>query len=295
MAVTTAQCVILKGIGGFYYVHYNGELIECKAGGRLRLDKERKPAVGDKASIEITDGAGYITQILPRRNFLPRPPIANIDRLFIVASQAMPSTDTLLIDKVLLIAALQGIEPIILLNKSDLDASAQLKKTYSLAGIRIISTSAQNGEGVDEVRDMLGGNISAFTGNSAIGKSSLLNCLMKQETMPIGEMSKISRGKHTTRHVELFPVAGGFIADTPGFSSFDIVRMEHAKKEDLQNYFPEFEPYIGHCRFNGCAHNKEPNCAVTHAALDGKIAKSRLDNYRTLYEELSALKDWENK
>lgn len=287
------QSVILKGIGGFYYVSHENKLIECKAGGRLRLDRERKPAVGDIAIIEMSDDTGYITSILPRRNFLQRPAIANIDRLFVVASEAMPATDTYLIDKVLVIAFAQNIEPVILLNKSDLNISAKLKKIYSQAKVKTISTSAETGMGLDEVRKMLCDKISAFTGNSAIGKSSLLNCIMEHETMPIGAMSKIERGKHTTRHVELFPVAGGFLADTPGFSSFDIMRMERIRKEELQNYFPEFEPYIGKCRFNGCAHDKEPDCAVTAAMQSGEISESRVCNYRKLYAELSTIKDWE--
>ncbi|WP_458861908.1 ribosome small subunit-dependent GTPase A [Acidaminobacterium chupaoyuni] len=290
--------VILKGIGGFYYVDAEGETIECKAGGRLRKLRDFRPAVGDLAQIERHGETGYIVSIEQRRNFLLRPPIANIDRLFIVASQADPITDSYLIDKVMVIAQYQKIEPILLLNKWDLLPSLQMEADYRGAGIRVLRTSAESGQGIDELRALLKGKISAFTGNSGIGKSSLLNRLELKcgADMETGGISRISRGRHTTRHVELFPVeGGGYLADTPGFSSFDISKMEHIPKEELQEYYEEFSPYLGQCRYHGCAHCKEPGCAVEEAAQKGEISRARLENYRKLYEELSQWKEWANK
>lgn len=291
----TIEAVILRGIGGFYYIAHEGREVECKAGGRLRLRRDFRPAVGDRALVELRGEEGLITEILPRRNFLLRPPIANIDQLIIVASQASPVTDTYLIDKVSVIALRQGITPIIALNKSDQNLSQDFEKIYLGAGFRVVRTSAETGEGVDELRSLLAGKISAFTGNSGIGKSSLLNRLDDDVNMETGSISRISRGRHTTRRVELFPVAGGFLADTPGFSSFEITRMDRIPKDELEQYFPEFEPYIGHCRFSGCAHCKEPDCAVAQACEAGTIAPTRLENYRRLYEELAQLKEWETK
>ncbi len=287
--------VILKGIGGFYYVHTGRRQIECKAGGRLRLNRREKPAVGDRVMVEERGEEGLITQILPRKNFLQRPPIANIDQLFIVASQASPVTDPYLIDKVSVIALRQGIQPILVLNKQDVDPSQDFRQIYEKAGFPVLSTSAETGEGVEELRQMLRGKVSAFTGNSGIGKSSLLNRLEEGVLMETGSISRISRGRHTTRRVELFFVAEGYLADTPGFSSFDISRMEHIPKEELEQYFPEFEPFLGQCRFSGCAHCKEPDCAVDQGAREGAIAPSRLESYRKLYEEMAQWKEWENK
>ena len=268
--------VILKGIGGFYYVHTGRRQIECKAGGRLRLNRREKPAVGDRVMVEERGEEGLITQILPRKNFLQRPPIANIDQLFIVASQASPVTDPYLIDKVSVIALRQGIQPILVLNKQDVDPSQDFRQIYEKAGFPVLSTSAE-------------------TGKPNVGKSSLLNRLEEGVLMETGSISRISRGRHTTRRVELFFVAEGYLADTPGFSSFDISRMEHIPKEELEQYFPEFEPFLGQCRFSGCAHCKEPDCAVDQGAREGAIAPSRLESYRKLYEEMAQWKEWENK
>ena len=291
----TIEAVILKGIGGFYYICWQGREIECKAGGRLRLRRDFRPAVGDLARVELRgQDEGLITDILPRRSFLLRPPVANIDQLMIVASEADPETDPYLIDKVVVIALRQGIQPAVVLNKADLRPSPRLEEIYRQAGFPTIQVSAQTGQGLEELRRLLKNKISAFTGNSGVGKSSLLNRLEPGVSLETGAISRISRGRHTTRRVELFPLQdGGYAADTPGFSSFDISRIDRIPKEELEQYFPEFEPYIGQCRFSGCAHCKEPDCAVDQAARQGRIAPSRLESYRSLYEEMAKRKEWQ--
>lgn len=291
----TIEATILKGIGGFYYVRWQGREIECKAGGRLRLRRDFRPAVGDLARVELRGrDEGLITEILPRRSFLLRPPVANIDQLIIVASEADPETDPYLIDKVSVIALRQGIQPVVALNKGDLRPSLRLEEIYRRAGFPTVQVSAQTGQGLEELAGLMRGKISAFTGNSGVGKSSLLNRLEPGFGLETGAISRISRGRHTTRRVELFPLqGGGYAADTPGFSSFDISRIDRIPKEELEQYFPEFEPYLGRCRFAGCAHCKEPDCAVDQAARQGLIAPSRLESYRRLYEEMAKWKEWQ--
>lgn len=286
--------VVLKGIGGFYYVLRDGSVHECKAGGRLRLG-DISPVAGDLVTFEMSGDDGLITSIKPRKNGLMRPPVANIDRLFIVASQAPPSTDPFLIDKVTVIALWQDIEPIILLNKCDIDDCGEFWETYTRAGFKVIRVSTVTGEGIDEVREMAKTGVSCFTGNSGIGKSSILNCLMPNKNLLVGRISRIARGRHTTRQSELYPCGEGFVIDTPGFSAFEITRMENIHKEQLQHYFPEISGYFDKCRFSGCAHIKEPGCAVRQSVRDGLIPKSRYLSYRKLYEELAQIKDWERK
>ncbi len=285
--------IVLKGIGGFYYVLRDGQVYECKAGGRLRLG-DISPVAGDWVTFELSGEDGLITSIKPRKNSLIRPPVANIDRLFIVASSASPSTDPLLIDKVSVIALWQDIEPIILLNKCDLDPSHDFYETYTRAGFKTIRVSAVTGEGLDEVKALSNTGISCFTGNSGIGKSSILNHLLPNKNLLVGRIStKIARGRHTTRSSELFPCGDGFVIDTPGFSSFDITKMERIKKDQLQHYFPEITDHFDQCRFSGCAHIKEPGCAVRQLVRDGVISRSRYDSYKKLYGELAQIKDWE--
>ena len=221
--------------------------------------------------------------------------MANIDQLVILASEAPPVTDPYLIDKVTVIALYQGIDPIIVLNKSDLAPSESLFRAYTQAGFPVVRASAVTGEGIDELRGLLSGKVSAFTGNSAIGKSSLLNRLDGRFALQVGGMSeKIGRGRHTTRHVELLRLEnGGFVADTPGFSTFDAVRMERLTADTLQHYFPEIDRLFGQCRFSDCRHSKEPGCAVREAVERGEIAKSRHESYCTLLEEVSNQKLWE--
>ncbi len=287
------QGVVIKGIGGNYDVACEGQILRCRASAKIKHQKNLL-AAGEYVELRITDDGGYITERLPRRNGLIRPAIANIDQLVILASQAPPVTDPYLIDKVTVVALYQGIQPVILLNKSDLHDSVDLYHAYQKAGFPVLRASAVTGEGVEEVKAMLAGKISAFTGNSAIGKSSILNRIDSRFGLQVGDMSeKIARGRHTTRHVELFQLDnGGFVADTPGFSTFDAVRMEKLTKENLQQYFPEIDQFFAQCRFTDCKHIKEPGCVVREAVERGEIAKSRYESYCMLYEEVAAQKLW---
>ena len=284
--------VVIKGIGGNYDVACGDEILRCRASAKLRRDGVL--AAGEYVTLRVTGSGGYILERLPRRNGLIRPAIANIDQLVILCSQAPPVTDPYLIDKVTVVALYQGIRPIILLNKCDLDPSGELYDAYQKAGFPVVRASAVTGEGVEELTAMLAGKISAFTGNSAIGKSSILNRIDSRFGLQVGDMSeKIARGRHTTRHVELLRLEnGGLVADTPGFSTFDAVRMEKLTRENLQHYFPELEPYFARCRFSDCRHIKEPGCLVREAVERGDIARSRYESYCKLYEEVAAQKLW---
>jgi len=286
--------IILKGVGGTYWVDCGDRVYACKAGGRLRLRTE-KPVTGDQVQIETSGDEGYIVALLPRKNALIRPAIANIDQLFILASNAPPQTDPYLIDKVSVIALYKGITPVIVLNKCDLDQSEALYETYRKTPFPVLRVSAATGEGVETLVDMLADKVSAFTGNSGIGKSSILNRIDGRFTLAVGDISqKIERGKHTTRHVELLRLDnGGLVADTPGFSSFEITQMERIPKDQLQEYFPEIGACFGTCQFSDCAHIKEPGCSVRHKVKMGEIPPSRYESYCKLHEELAKLKDWE--
>lgn len=284
---------IIKGIGGFYYVDTPEGVVECKARGRFRI-RGGKPMVGDWVRWERQpDGTGFLTELAPRKNSLIRPPVSNLDQLVIVLSQAAPQTDLFLVDKVIAIGENKGIEPILCINKWDLVPAEEWRQLYEKAGFTVLAVSAQTGLGVEELRGCLEGKLSAFTGNSGVGKSSLLNQLNQAQSMPVGEISKIQRGRHTTRHVELWPVGGGYIADTPGFSAFDTEQMDLVYKEDLPDSFREFTPYLGRCRFTGCAHVKEKDCAVRRAVEEGEIAPSRYESYCRLYESVRQIQDWQ--
>ncbi len=285
---------ILKGIGGFYYVDTADGVIECKARGRFRKTVG-KPIVGDRVELDVQpDGTGYLLEIAPRQNSLIRPAVANLDLVVVVATEAPPQTDPFLIDKVIAIAENKGIQPCVVLNKTDLDACDTLHDTYRLAGIDVMRVSAATGKGMDDFRAYLKGKTAAFAGNSGVGKSSLLNALLPGFGAETGTISdRIGRGRHTTRHVELVPYNGGYIADTPGFSSFDTEQMDLVLREDLQYAFREFAPYLTECRFTGCAHVKEKGCAVLAAVEAGKIAQSRHDSYVKLYESVKDLKEWQ--
>ena len=284
--------VVIKGIGGNYDVACGDEILRCRASAKLRRDGVL--AAGEYVTLRVTGSGGYILERQPRRNGLIRPAIANIDQLVILCSQAPPVTDPYLIDKVTVVALYQGIRPIILLNKCDLHPSGELYDAYQKAGFPVVRASAVTGEGVEELTAMLAGKISAFTGNSAIGKSSILNRIDSRFGLQVGDMSeKIARGRHTTRHVELLRLGnGGLVADTPGFSTFDAVRMEKLTRENLQHYFPELEPYFARCRFSDCRHIKEPGCLVREAVERGDIARSRYESYCKLYEEVAVQKLW---
>lgn len=288
------QGTILKGIGGFYYVDTADGVIECKARGKFRKTVG-KPMVGDRVKIEMqTDGTGYLMEIAPRRNYLIRPALANIDLLVAVASAAPPVTDPFLVDKVVAIAENKGIEPLVVVNKTDLDAGKEWLQTYQLAGIDVLAVSAETGEGIQDLRQKISGKTAAFAGNSGVGKSSLLNQLLPSFGAQVGAISdRIGRGRHTTRHIELVPLDTGYLADTPGFSSLDTEQMDLVLREDLQYAFREFAPYLGQCKFTGCAHVKEKGCAILAAVEAGEIARSRHDSYVKLYESVKDLKKWE--
>lgn len=285
---------IIKGIGGFYYVDTADGIIECKARGKFRKTIG-KPVIGDKVNVAVqNDGTGYLLEIHERKNQLIRPALANIDLLIAVVSAAPPVTDPFLIDKVIAIAENKGIQPMVVINKTDIDKGESLFEIYKNAGIDVLSVSASTGFGVDELKTMLKDKVSAFAGNSGVGKSSLLNRLIPDFSAQVGSISdRIGRGKHTTRHIELVPFENGYIADTPGFSSFDTEQMDLVLSEDLQYAFREFEPYIGKCKFTGCAHVKEKDCEILNAVEKGEISKSRHESYKKLYESVKDLKKWE--
>lgn len=289
--------LIVKGIGGFYYVKTNsGHVVECRAAGRFRKEG-LTPSVGDRAvfkrsNIEKSDEYGLISEIKERKNIIKRPPIANIDTLFIVISTESPPPNLLLIDKVSAVATLKDIDVKIVINKTDLSGPERLLKIYSSAGFETVCASAATGEGIGDIKSMLSKGLSAFTGNSGVGKSSILNLVAPGINMQTGEVSdKLGRGRHTTRHVEIFEIKEGvYIADTPGFSSFEIDKEDKIDPGDLELGFIEFSEYLGLCRFSGCSHKSEPDCAVLDALKVGKIEKSRHDSYLKMYDDLKALK-----
>ena len=292
-----ADGVISKALSGFYYVSYEGGLLECKARGRFRLDGT-SPLVGDRVQCSLDQhGKGRIDKVEPRRNWFIRPAVANIDAMVFVAANTNPVTDPFLVDRVSVIAADADCQLILCINKADIDPGDDLYNTFTAAGFPVVRTSAETGQGMEALRAAIDGKICAFTGNSGVGKSSILNKLLPGAAIPTGEVSeKLGRGKHTTRHVELYSLGGGtYVADTPGFASFDVEMMNPIPKEQLQYDFIDFEPYLGRCRFNDCAHLKEPGCAVTQALDQGLLMPSRYRSYERLYELSAQHKSWEIK
>lgn len=287
---------IIKALSGFYYVDVGAEQepITCRGRGKLRHQKIT-PLVGDHVAITVTeDGTGMVDEVLPRANQFLRPMVANMDQLVILASGAIPVTDPFLIDRMVSLAEYKGCQPIICFNKCDLEPATQLVELYQRAGFQSFAISAQTGEGLEQLLGVLDGKISAFTGNSGVGKSSVLNALCPQFGLKVGQVSeKLGRGRHTTRHVELFRVGGGLVADTPGFSAFDVEQMELIPKEKLAHTFREFRPYLEQCRFVGCAHVKERGCAVREAVDNGAIAPSRYQSYVRLYDQVKSRPQWE--
>ena len=290
--------LIVKGIGGFYYVETANDLYECKARGVFRK-KKITPLVGDKVSISINDNAeNTVDEIFERKNSLIRPPLANIDTLFIVSSIIDPQINTVVLDRLIAIAEFKEIEPVIVFTKVDLDESyKKYVDIYNKAGFKTIVCDNKTGSGSDEVKSLLKDKISAFAGNTGVGKSSLLNNIDFSLSLATGETSKkLGRGKHTTRHCELFKCAGGYIADTPGFSSLDIERCEKIMKNELPHCFREFDDYIYNCKFlNNCSHINDKGCAVRNAVENGFISKSRYNSYVQMYNEVKDIKEWEKK
>ncbi|MCH5315321.1 MAG: ribosome small subunit-dependent GTPase A [Eubacterium sp.] len=289
---------VIKGIGGFYYVETADTVYECKARGRFKKNKNSL-LVGDYVSISINENAeNTIDEILPRKNSFIRPPLANVDQLFIVSSVVDPAINTFVLDRLIAIAEFKQTEPIIVLTKIDLDES--YKKYYDLytkAGFKVIACNNISGDGSEEVRELLNSKTSAFIGNTGVGKSSLINSIDNSLSLETGETSKkLGRGKHTTRACSLYRIAGGYVADTPGFSAVDIERCELIYKDDLPYCFREFEPYLDKCKFTtNCTHNNDKGCAVTQAVREGEISTERHDSYVQLYNEVKDIKEWERK
>ena len=287
---------ILRSLSGFYDVQTPGGLITCRARGILRK-AGNSPLTGDLVEITVEKGKGMVERILPRKNHFIRPAVANVDALVVFAANVNPVTEPFLIDRVAAIAGDQNVDVYLCVNKCDLDPAYDLVRIYEHAGFPVICTSAETGEGVQELRSLLEGKLTAFTGNSGVGKSSILNRLSPELKLETGEVSeKLGRGRHTTRHVELYRLGENtYVADTPGFSSFDTDQMELILKENLQYAFPDFGRFIGKCRFDDCSHRKEPDCAVRAAVEAGGIEKSRYESYLKLYEKSSQIKAWEIK
>lgn len=286
--------LVLKGIGGFYYVESEGTIYSCHARGKFR--KERiSPYAGDHVTFTVDENEdGYLYEILPRKNFLVRPPLANLDKLFIVSSVSDPQPSTLIIDKTIAAAELKGIQPVLVFTKTDLEDATPLREIYQKVGIACYFISAVNGTGVEQLLPELSGCISAFTGNSGVGKSTLLNLLIPELVLQTGEISKkLGRGRHTTRHVELYKADGGYVADTPGFSTMDIERYELFRKEELPLGFREFQPYLQDCKFTSCSHTCEKGCAVLKAVEAGEISQSRLNSYKMMYNEVKDVREWQ--
>lgn len=288
---------IEKALSGFYYVNTGGETLQCRARGKFRREG-LSPLVGDWVQVrELGNGEGFVEAVEARRNQFARPAAANIDQLVILASAAIPVTEPYLIDRIASIAALKSCQVLLCLNKCDLDSADELYDIYSRSAIPVLRVSALTGQGLDALREAIRGKLSAFTGNSGVGKSSVLNALLPSLALPVGEVSKaLGRGRHTTRHVELFSLGEDtYIIDTPGFSSFDTAEMDLALKQHLPDTFPEFAPYVSDCRFTGCTHTKEKGCRVLQAVKDGLIPASRHRSYVRLYDELKDVKEWQQK
>ena len=291
-----AEGRIVRSLSGFYDVQTPDGLVTCRARGILRKEGN-SPLTGDLVEITLERGKGMVERILPRKNRFIRPAVANMDALVVFAANVNPVTEPYLIDRVAAIAGDQNVKVILCINKCDLDPALDLVRIYERAGFPVICTSAETGEGVDRLWQSIEGKLVAFTGNSGVGKSSILNRLAPQLNLATGEVSeKLGRGRHTTRHVELYRLGENtYVADTPGFSSFDTDQMDVILKENLQYAFPDFGTYLGKCRFDDCSHRKEPDCAVRAAFENGEIERSRYDSYLRLYEKASQINLWELK
>ncbi len=290
---------IIKGVGGKYTVMCGGEAVTARARGAFRHDGV-SPEVGDNVVLRTEDeGDAYIEEIAERKNLLIRPPMANLDYMFITAAAAKPAPVLSTLDKLSAICINSDIEPIFVITKCDIDREngEKIAELYRHSGFKVFTISSQSGEGVEQLRDFLQtqlcGKTAAFAGASGIGKSTLLNALFPDLALATGGISeRIARGKHTTRHVELFSVYGGLLADTPGFSMLDFMRFDFMSVEELPYAFPEFDEYIGKCRYKKCTHLCEDGCAVVEALSEGKIEKSRHESYVELYNILKDKKDW---
>lgn len=289
--------LIIKAIGGVYTVEASDGIYECKARGIFRK-KGISPMCGDMAEFSRDkEGSNVIERIYPRKSELIRPPVANLDLLLFVTAVKEPSPNFLLLDKFIAIAEYKNIEPAVVITKTDKGGFGDIAAIYENAGIPVFAADNTTGEGSDAVKSFISGKLCAFTGNTGVGKSSLLNCMFPDLNLSTNEISrKLGRGKHTTRHVELYKMSdGGYIADTPGFSTFDTNRYDIIFKDKLAGCFREFESYEGKCRFPDCSHTAEKGCAVIEAVKNGEISVSRHDSYVAMYEEAKQLKEWEHK
>ena len=287
---------IICSLSGFYNVLTADGVITCRGRGVLRRNRDC-PLTGDIVEITEEKGKGMVERILPRKNRFIRPAVSNVDALVVFAANVNPVTEPFLIDRVAAIAGDQEVPIYICVNKCDLDPAVDIVRIYENAGFPVICASAQTGEGVEELRKLLTGKLTAFTGNTGVGKSSMLNALCPELQLPTGEVSeKLGRGRHTTRHVELYCLdADTFVADTPGFSSFDTDQMDVILKENLQYAFSDFAPFLGKCQFHDCSHRSEPGCSVRKAVEDNELEKTRYASYLRLYEKAEQFKSWEMK
>ena len=287
---------IIRSLSGFYDVQTESGVVTCRGRGSLRRSGE-SPLTGDMVEISVEKGKGMVEKILPRKNRFIRPAVANVDALVVFAANVNPVTEPFLIDRVAAIAGDQEVPVYICINKCDLDPAVDLLRIYENAGFPVIRASAETGEGVEQLRRLLQGKLTAFTGNTGVGKSSMLNALCPELALATGEVSeKLGRGRHTTRHVQLFCLGEEtYVADTPGFSSFDTEQMDVLLKENLQYTFPDFAPYLCQCQFHDCSHRAEPGCSVRQAVKEGKLEKTRYDSYLRLYEKAEQVKLWELK
>lgn len=287
---------ITKGIGGFYYVKTPEGIVECKPRGIFRKQKIT-PVAGDEVTLETENGAAVIAEIAPRKNVFVRPPVANLDVLFLVASTTQPTPSTLVLDKLAAIAVDKGVQPVIVCTKGDLAEAEFLRKAYEKSTLPFIRIDYETGGGLDEVKQWISGRLCAFCGNSGVGKSTLLNHLLpeaERETSAISQ--KLGRGRHTTREVELYKLeGGGYVADTPGFSTFDIERYRLTDKEKLPYGFREFLPYLGQCQFTSCSHTCEKGCAILQAVEKGEIPRQRHESYCAMYQEIKDVKQWQQR
>ena len=289
--------ILIKAISGFYYVSCDGNVYECKARGNFRKTGV-SPVVGDMVTFTLTDNIhGIVEEIKTRKNLLNRPLVANIDKLFIVSAYCTPAPDMLMIDRLTALAVYNNIEPIIIFNKSDMGSFDELEKIYTAAGFKTYIVSAKENIGIDQLKSEMQNCVCAFSGNSGVGKSSILNALFPSLELKTGEVSnKLGRGRHTTRHTELFSVGEGtYVVDTPGFSTVEATEKLYDFKLSLSNCFPDFSDYIDGCKFTSCSHTTEKGCAVINAVQEGKIQKSRHDSYVALTTELKDVTAWNSK
>ncbi len=293
----TKKGILIKAISGFYYVSHNDNVYECKARGNFRKAGV-SPVVGDMVVFSLTDEThGIVESIEKRKNLFNRPLVANIDKLFIVSAYTTPAPDTLMIDRLTALAVYNNIEPIIVFNKADMGSFDEFYNIYTAAGFKTYVVSARDSIGIDDLKAEMSGSVCAFSGNSGVGKSSILNALFPELQLKTGEVSdKLGRGRHTTRHTELFFVGdGAYVVDTPGFSTVDTNEDLYNFKLSLAASFPDFGEYVNDCKFTSCSHTTEKGCAIIGAVKEGKIQKSRHDSYIALWSELKDVTAWNNK